>query len=170
MNRTSRRQALAGIATLAAAALSRISAAQAAAAAPQAASVKDNRTSIHYEIDFAAPLARLYQAILDQKQFAAFSGLPATIDPAPGGTFSMFGGKIEGRNIELVPSLRIVQAWRPAYWPAGVYSLVHFEFKPRASETTLLFDHTGFPEGDHDSLDGGWHTHYWEPLKKYFAT
>jgi len=126
-------------------------------------------TAIHYEIDFKPSPQRLYEAILDQKQFAAFSGMPATIDPTPGGAFSMFGGMIVGRNIELVPNQRIVQAWRPTYWDPGYYSLVHFEFKPRAAETTLIFDHTGFPAGDYDSLDSGWHSHYWEPLKKFLA-
>jgi activator of HSP90 ATPase len=129
-----------------------------------------NLTAIHYEIDFKAAPQRFYQAILDQKQFAAFTGLAATIDPAPGGAFSMFGGLISGRNVELVPNQRIVQAWRPGHWDSGIYSIVHFELKPRGEELTLIFDHTGFPAGEYDHLDFGWHSHYWEPLKKYFAS
>ncbi|MGA2886593.1 MAG: SRPBCC family protein [Terracidiphilus sp.] len=128
-----------------------------------------SRTSIHYEIEFHPSPQRLYNAILDQKQFVAFSGLPATIDPTPGGAFSMFGGRIVGRTVELVPNQRIVQAWRPTHWDAGIYSIVHFEFNPRAAETTLIFDHTGFPAGEYDHLDSGWHSHYWEPLKKFLA-
>jgi len=81
----------------------------------------------------------------------------------------MFGGLIVGRTIELVPGQRIVQAWRPTHWDPGVYSIVHFEFKPRAAETTLSFDHTGFPAGEYDALDWGWSHHYWEPLKKFLA-
>jgi activator of HSP90 ATPase len=127
-------------------------------------------TAIHYQIDFAAAPQRLYQAILDQKQFAAFSGHPATIDPSPGGAFSLFGGLIVGRNVELVTDSRIVQAWRPTHWDQGVYSIVHFEFTPRAAETTLIFDHTGFPAGEYDSLDTGWQSHYWTPLKKFLSS
>jgi len=126
-------------------------------------------TAIHYEIDFKASPQRLYEAILDEKQFAAFSGMPATIDRTPGGAFSMFGGMIVGRNVELVPNQRIVQAWRSPSFDPGIYSIVHFEFKPRAAESTLIFDHTGFPAGHYDSLDSGWHEHYWEPLKKFLA-
>ena len=128
-------------------------------------------TALHYEIDFKATPHRLYEAILDQKQFAAFSGMPATIDPTPGGAFALFGGLIEGRHIELLPTAspnpRIVQAWRPRSWPPGIYSLIHFEFKARDKETTLVFDHTSFPAGDYDHLDWGWHNHYWNPLKKF---
>jgi activator of HSP90 ATPase len=47
---------------------------------------------------------RLYEAILDQKQFAAFSGMPASIDATPGEAFSQFGGQIVDRSIELVPN------------------------------------------------------------------
>ena len=126
-------------------------------------------TALHYEIDFHPSPQRLYSAILDQRQFAAFSGLEATIDPAPGGPFAMFGGRIVGRNVELIPNQRIVQAWRPTHWDPGIYSIVHFEFKPRAAESTLIFDHTGFPAGSYDSLDWGWHNHYWDPLKKFLA-
>ena len=128
-----------------------------------------NLTSIHYEIQFKTTPQRFYNAILDQKLFAAFTGLPATIDPNPGGAFSMFGGLIAGRNVELVPNVRIVQAWRPDHWDPGIYSIVRFQLKPRGDELTLIFDHTAFPAGEYDHLDFGWHSHYWEPLKKYFA-
>jgi activator of HSP90 ATPase len=174
----SRRRALASIgsiaATLAAATPPRAQAQEPSAQQPSmeqkpSTSANQARTSIHYEIDFHPRPQRLYETILDQKQFAAFSGMPATIDPTPGGAFSQFGGQIAGRTIELVPNQRIVQAWRPAHWDAGIYSIAHFEFHPRAAETTLIFDHTGFPAGEYDHLDWGWHNHYWDPLKKFLA-
>ncbi|HUH63652.1 MAG TPA: SRPBCC family protein [Terracidiphilus sp.] len=126
-------------------------------------------TAIHYDIDFHASPQQIYSALLDAKQFAAFSGMAAEIDRRPGGAFSLFGGLILGRIIELVESQRIVQAWRPGSWDSGVYSIVHFELKARGSESALAFDHTGFPTGLYDHLDGGWQSHYWEPMKKYFA-
>jgi activator of HSP90 ATPase len=127
------------------------------------------RTSIHYDINFKTSPQRFYAALLDAKQFTAFSGLPAVIDPKPGGAFSLFGGLIEGRNIELIENQRIVQAWRPTHWDSGVYSIVRFELKPRGDEAVLSFDHTGFPAGEFDHLDWGWNNHYWEPLKKYLS-
>ncbi len=99
-------------------------------------------TYLHQEIPIKATPQRIYQALLDSKQFAAFTGLAAEIDPKAGGAFSMFGGLIVGRNIELVPDQRIVQAWRPANWDPGVYSIVKFELKrtefraPRSSWIT----------------------------------
>jgi activator of HSP90 ATPase len=127
------------------------------------------RTSLHQDIDLPASPHRIYAALLDAKQFAAFSGAAATIDPAPGGAFSMFGGQITGRNVELVPDRRIVQAWRPGSWDPGVYSIVKFELQEHGAQTRVVLDHTGFPEGKFAGLDSGWHEHYWEPLKKLFA-
>jgi activator of HSP90 ATPase len=127
------------------------------------------RTSLHDEIVLKTSPQRIYKLLLDSKQFSAVTGRPAEIDPLPGGAFSTFGKLIEGRNIELVPNQRIVQAWRPAAWEPGLYSIVRFELKPRNSETTIVLDHTGFPEGDYAHLEWGWNSHYWQPLKKVFA-
>jgi activator of HSP90 ATPase len=127
------------------------------------------RTSLHEEIDLKSDPQHVYEVLLDAKLFKAFTGAPAEIDPKPGGAFSMFGGQIVGRNVDLVPNQRIVQAWRPTHWAPGVYSIVEFELKPKGSGTLVILDHKGFPEGDFDHLEWGWHTHYWEPLKKYFS-
>ncbi|GEM_PF-2235403 len=93
--------------------------------------------AIHQEELFAAAPARIYEALLDDKRFASFSGAKAQIDRSAGGTFSVFNGVITGRNIELVPNQRIVQAWRniPA-WPVGLYSIVRFELKLQGGGTS----------------------------------
>ena len=136
---------------------------------PQSTGVEGLLTYLHQEIDIKASRQRIYDALLDSKQFAAFTGMPAEISREPGGTFSMFGGLIVGRNIELVAKERIVQAWRPAAWEPGVYSLVKFELKDWASQTKIVLDHTGFPEGNFRHFDSGWYLRYWEPLRKFLA-
>ncbi len=130
----------------------------------------DSAAPIHQEVDFAANPQSIYSALLDSKKFAAFTGAPADIHPEVGGAFSCFGGIISGRNIELVPNERIVQAWRVAAWPAGVYSIVKFELKAQGSGTRLIFDHSGFPDGTREHLEAGWKARYWDPLQKYLAT
>jgi activator of HSP90 ATPase len=137
-------------------------------ALPVIAADSDKSITIHQEIDFSASPQQLYEALLDSKQFAEFSGRPAEINREAGGAFSLFKGHIVGRNLELVPNERIVQAWRVATWPDGAYSIVRFELKPQGSGTHLVFDHIGFPEGLHDHLAAGWEENYWSLLKKYF--
>jgi activator of HSP90 ATPase len=136
---------------------------------PQSTGIEGLLTYLHQEIEIKASRQRVYEALLDPKQFATFTGMPAEIDRAAGGTFSIFGGLITGRNVELVQNLRIVQAWRPADWNAGVFTLVKFELQDWASQTKLILDHTGFPEGNFRHLDSGWYLRYWEPLRKFLA-
>jgi activator of HSP90 ATPase len=111
---------------------------------------------LHQEIELKAGPQRVFEILLDSKQFAAFIGMPANIDPAAGDAFSMFDGLMVGRNIELIPNQRIVQAWRPTRWDPGVYSIVKFELKLQGSGTLLILDRSGFPEGEYDHLFEGW--------------
>ncbi len=172
-NSPTRRQLFAGLAV----AFGSFAAASEVWGIPQQPDIKEvpskpenrTRTSLHMELEFAVAPQRIYEALLDSKQFTAFSGMPAEIDRKEGGAFSMFGGMIVGRNIELIPNQRIVQAWRPAHWYAGIFSIVKFELKPNGSGTIYVLDHKGFPEGDFDSLTSGWKEHYAEPLKKFLA-
>ncbi len=133
-----------------------------------ASAQSDKSITIHQEIEFNATPENLYEALLNSKQFTEFSGRPAEINREVGGAFSLFKGHIIGRNLELVPNQRIVQAWRVVTWPEGAYSIVSFQLKPNGSGTHLMFDHIGFPEGLHDHLAQGWEENYWSLLKKYF--
>jgi activator of HSP90 ATPase len=135
---------------------------------PIVSAQSDKSITIHQEIDFNVSRERLYDALLDAKQFSAFSGRPAEIDREVGSAFSLFKGHIVRRNLELVPNERIVQAWRVVTWPAGAYSIARFELKPQGTGTRIVFDHIGFPEGLHDHLAEGWEENYWSLLKKFF--
>lgn len=126
-------------------------------------------TSLHQQIEIPVAPAKLLDAILNEKQFSSLTGFGATIDATEGGAFTVFDGLVKGRNIEIVPGTRLVQAWRPASWLDGVYSLVRLDLSATESGSIVVLDQTGFPEGNYDQLALGWYLHYWEPLKRYFA-
>jgi len=128
----------------------------------------DKSIVIHQEIDLNASPQKVYEALLDSKQFTDFSAQAAEINREVGGAFSLFKGHIIGRNLELVPNQRIVQGWRVVTWPEGAYSIARFDLKPQGSGTHVVFDHIGFPEGLHDHLAQGWEENYWLLLKEYF--
>ncbi|HME09886.1 MAG TPA: SRPBCC domain-containing protein [Bryobacteraceae bacterium] len=133
--------------------------------------------SIRQEKMFRASRKRVYEALLDTKLFdmalreamksMSLESKPSQIDRQVGGAFSLFGGHILGRQVELVPNERIVQAWRTADWHPGHYSIARFELMEQGTATKLVFDHTGFPEGQGQHLLEGWNSHYWGPLAKY---
>jgi activator of HSP90 ATPase len=101
--------------------------------------------AIRQEVVIDASQKTVYETYLDPERFGEFSGRLAQIDPRPGGAFSWYGGIVSGQNIELVPYARIVQAWRVATWPQGVYSIVSAALQAEGSRTRFTLHHA-FPE------------------------
>jgi uncharacterized protein YndB with AHSA1/START domain len=122
---------------------------------------------IRQEVTFAAPTSRLFNAIANSEDHAAFTGLPADIGAAAGDAWSAFGGKIHGVHVDVQPGTRIVQAWRSADWADGVFSLVTFEFAAEGDGTKLTLTHDAIPEGAADMLESGWEGMYWGPLRTW---
>jgi len=143
--------------------------------------ISHSEEAIHQVAVFKASRKRVYEALTDAKQFdkvIQLSGVmqsmhlgdkPTEIGREVGGAFTLFGGYITGRHVELVPNERIVQAWRTGRWAPGVYSIAKFELVEQGSGSKIVFDHTGFPKGDAEHLASGWKAHYWEPLAKFLA-
>ena len=144
--------------------------------ASAAGGISRTAESIHQEVSIKATATRIYDALTDAVQFTkvtTFSPVknapPAQIGRAAGDSFSLFGGHIVGRHLELVPGQRLVQAWRVVDWAPGIYSIAKFDLVEHGSQTTIVFDHTGFPKGKAEHLAEGWRLNYWDPLTKYLA-
>jgi len=129
--------------------------------------------AIHQEVLFDATPAQLFEALTTGGAFAEVTGAPAEISAQEGGAFSCFGGQIVGRVIEIVPDERVVQAWRVAGWPPGVFSIVTMNLEASAGkdggQTRLTLDQAGHPDAAEKDLDAGWPKMYWDPLKIYLS-
>ena len=148
------------------------------------AEISRSNAAIHQEVIFAASPEQVYLVLTVAEQFdkvvqlsaAMNSGMkkmlgtaPTQIDAVAGGGISLFGGYVTGRNLELVPNARIVQAWRAGSWDPGDYSIARFVLSQTGPNTRLVFDHTGFPNDAANHLAEGWHVNYWEPMTKFLA-
>jgi activator of HSP90 ATPase len=122
--------------------------------------------TIKQSVTFKATLHEVYEALMDAKKHAAFTGGKATISRKEGGKFSVFDGYAEGVNLELEPDKKIVQTWRAEDWPEGHYSKATFVFTAAAGGTRLTFTQTDVPEEFSDEIAQGWKDYYWEPMKK----
>jgi activator of HSP90 ATPase len=138
------------------------------ALADAAVGVRKTAFAIHQEVTFKAPPARIFDALLDEKKFAAMTGTPAKIDPAAGGMFSLFGGIIFGRNLEIAPHSLIVQAWSDKNWPGHEWSVARFQLKEQGAGTLLVLDHSAIPDDADEAaaLARGWYEHYWDLLRE----
>ena len=126
-------------------------------------------SGIHQEIQFSATPARVYAALTQATAFSAFSGAPAEIGTKEGDAFSLFGGMVTGRNLELAPGQRVVQSWRAGNWASGVHSVARFELLAEGSGTRLVFDQSGFPAEAREHLEGGWQQMYWSKMTQWLA-
>jgi uncharacterized protein YndB with AHSA1/START domain len=130
--------------------------------------------SIHQEALIAAPPQKVFELLTSGGLFSMATGQPAEITNREGEPFSAFGGRIEGRQIELVPAQRVVQAWRfgaahDSPWDPGVYSTVRFTLDPAEDGTRLAIDHTGIPTEWVEHLLQGYPTFYLDPIAEFFA-
>jgi activator of HSP90 ATPase len=148
----------------------------------EAEEISHSAESIHQEPLFKANRKLIYGAITDTRQFdkvarlsvamqsgMALGSTPTDISGQVGGTFTIFGGHILGRHLELIPNERIVQAWRVVNWDPGIFSIARFELVEQGSGTKLIFDHIGFPKGQAEHLAAGWKGNYWEPLERFLT-
>ena len=122
--------------------------------------------AIKQTVTFKASPHDVYEALMDSKKHAKFTGDKATISQKVGGKFSAFDGYSEGTNLELIPDNKIVQTWRASDWPEGVYSKVTFSFKEIAVGTRLTFTQIGVPVKQYDEIAQGWRDYYWAPMKE----
>jgi activator of HSP90 ATPase len=124
---------------------------------------------VHHEVEFSAKPRLVYDAYLDSRRHARITGQSAKMSKKEGGKFSAGDAYISGYNVELVPSRRIVQAWRATEWPEGSYSILRLELKAKGGGTHMTVDHLGIPDDFRDGVDKGWYEFYWEPMKEYFG-
>ncbi len=117
----------------------------------------------------ASPI-EVYEAYVDPKKHADFTGSPATGSPKVGGMFTAWDGYISGKYIELEKGKKIVHEWKTTEWPQGYPpSIVELTFKRKGTKTELTMVHSKAPAEQAQSYAEGWKEFYWEPLKKYFT-
>jgi len=124
-----------------------------------------NKT-VNQTITFKANPHEVYEALMDSRKHAKFTGSKASISRKVGGKFSVFDGYSEGTNIELIQDQKIVQTWHASDWPEGHYSKVTFSLKEINGGTKLTFTQAGVPEEQYDDISQGWRDFYWMPMKE----
>jgi activator of HSP90 ATPase len=125
----------------------------------------DLSKNIRQTVTFKATPHAVYEILMDSKKHAQFTGGEAKISRKAGGRFTIYGGEIAGENLELVPDQKIVQSWRYADWPEGVYSKATFALEAVEKGTRLIFSQSGVPDDKYEDIKQGWKDYYWEPMK-----
>jgi uncharacterized protein YndB with AHSA1/START domain len=126
--------------------------------------------TIKQKVRFKAPPEAVYSLLADSAKRTRVTGLKADISRKVGGAFSADNGRVTGVNVDLVAGKRIVQAWRRADFPEGVYSMATFNLtRTPDGGTELVLTHRGVPKWLIDGTEENWRNDYWARMKAHLA-
>jgi uncharacterized protein YndB with AHSA1/START domain len=112
--------------------------------------------------------SQVFDALTNPETFQKWSGAPAKIDDQVGTEFSLFGGNIVGKNLEVIPNQKLVQDWNAA--EQGIsHSKVTFTLAATGRGTNVELLHEGVPEASLETISQGWDAHYLGKIQKMFA-
>jgi activator of HSP90 ATPase len=112
---------------------------------------------------------QLYETYMDSKKHAAAIGAEASIQNKVGGTFSVWDGMLEGKNLLLIKDKMIVQTWRSTAWDkTDEDSILTFRIEEVKGGARMEMVHAFVPDHDYEGIKEGWPTYYWKPWKAYF--
>jgi len=126
--------------------------------------------AIQQSVEFAVSPETLYELYMDSKKHSQATDAPAKLSRRVGGSFTAFGGRLEGKNLLLVPNKTIVQTWRSTGWKkSDPDSILVIQFSKTKGGTRVDLVHVGVPEHDHQGVTEGWQKYYWRPWHDYLT-
>lgn len=96
--------------------------------------------TIDLEETFYARAQDIYECFTQSGKIQAFTQSPAEAQPNVGGSFSMFGGSVQGSYRELQPFTKLILDWRFGNWPDDCKSQVGPVAHPCAQQSTAVKD------------------------------
>jgi activator of HSP90 ATPase len=110
----------------------------------------------------------IYAAWLSSEGHTEMTGSTANVSDVVGEEFEAWDGYISGKNLELEPHNRILQAWRTVEFSEDEEdSLLEIILEPVPEGTKVIIHHTKLP-ADGMQYKQGWVDSYFTPMKEYF--
>lgn len=110
---------------------------------------------------------KVFEALTNSKIIEAWSGTSAKMNAKAGSKFSLWGGSIHGKNLE-VSKTKIVQNWKEEAWKE--FSTVTFAIEPTKTGTVVTLTHNDIPDASFTNIKDGWDSYYMLPLKEFVET
>lgn len=108
----------------------------------------------------------IYKALTIETTIRLWTGDLVTIDPVPGGEFSLWDGAITGRFIELELYKKIVQEWY--FGDQEEKSIVTIKLHEHKKGTSFEVNHTNIPTEAYEDIVEGWDDTYIASLIEFY--
>lgn len=112
-----------------------------------------------------APIEKVWKALVDPRDIDSWGGGPSKMNDKEGFKFEFWGGDIFGKNIEVVPTKKLVQEWQYRGWKNP--SIVTFNLSSKGDKTEAELIHEDVPDSEASDINQGWKDYYLGPLKDY---
>lgn len=109
---------------------------------------------------------KVFEALVNPDIIQTWSGDEAKMGPEVGDSFTLWGGQMFGKNLEVVKNKKLVQEWNYDQWDAP--SKVTFTLKAKGKKTIVDLLHEDVPEKSLKSIDEGWDVYYLGAMKEMF--
>jgi len=107
---------------------------------------------------------KVWDALVNPKTIEKWGGGPAVMKDKVGFDFSLWGGDIYGKNIEIENEKKLVQEWYSGEWSRP--SVVTITLNADGHCTEIVLEHKDVPAEEMKEISEGWKDFYFEPIKK----
>ncbi|KAK7034707.1 Co-chaperone [Paramarasmius palmivorus] len=113
-----------------------------------------NTSTIEVEANFMASADDLFGMLTDEKRIPMWTKASAQSTAKPDTEYSLFGGGVKGKYIELEPPKKIVQTWvlQNPSWPEGHVATLTTTFDQSSESTRVVLRLEGVPRGMEDEI------------------
>lgn len=113
-----------------------------------------------------ASIEKVWQALVDPKAIEGWGAGPAKMNAKVDAEFSLWGGEVWGKNVEVIPNKKLVQEWFGGKWDKP--SIATFSLhKEEDGSTRIDLVHEDVPDNEAKDHEEGWKDYYFGPLKDY---
>jgi len=116
-------------------------------------------------IKIKAEPSDVYASFTNPFTIELWSGYPATMPSVAGEEFSMLGGDIQGKILELIPDSKIVQEWY--FGDQTEASIATIKIFASGANSQVDLQHTNIPEEAYDDITEGWVDYFLGGIKEF---
>jgi len=106
---------------------------------------------------------KVWDALVNPDTIKKWGAGPAVMSSVVGFDFSLWGGDVYGKNLEVDEGKKLVQEWYGGEWDNP--SIVAFDLHADDHTTEVILEHKGVPDEEIEDIDAGWDDYYLGPIK-----
>jgi uncharacterized protein YndB with AHSA1/START domain len=107
----------------------------------------------------------VFTALTNPFTIELWSGDKAVMSNEVGAEFSLWGGDIVGKNIEVVENEKLVQQWYFGDDDEKTPSIVTMKIWPKKGNSSVELTHTNIPDEAYENIVEGWNEAYLGAVK-----